>query len=734
MPKIKLMPTGVPNLDAVLGGGFPIYSLNMLAGAPGTGKTILVQQILFNTIKHQPQKRALYLSTLSEPTLKVVRYMQHFQFFDAQVFGEQVIYSDIGSFLIEQPMPRLADHIVGLVNQHQAEVIVIDSFKAIAELTEKSGDFRRFCYELSVRLASARCTTFLVNESEPSEINHSPEFALADGIIYLSTHEEAGEQRRWLQVHKLRGLAPYMEPFPFVITNLGVRILSPTLTLRQKSVSWSVPAGRMVMGIPGLDQLLRGGIPYGRSIILSGVAGTGKTTFALQFLMAGVDRGEKGLLFSFEETPSHLSQMAAGFGWDLERLIQQEMLRIVFVTQTNIRVEEHLDQIAQEIASFQPQRFVVDSLSVLFYKVNNRAIQREKTFQLATLMQQIGGVGIFISGIPAHETGHLSSFGVEETIVDGMIMLSKELVGRRRDRYLEVFKMRASDHVCGYHRMAITENGIEILYSASQISPPSTTESLKFIEDAPYLVFRSLEKLLPGKIPYNTACLVEGAPGLGKSTLAYQFLLCGLHRQESVLYISADIPRQQVYQTLPSWGLLPDPYLEAGQLVILDTFSPIVDTLPATSVHLNLNDPEMLLLRIAQQLEQMPKPCRVIFDSLTPLLINCTPREFIKLVYRKNRQLRQPDVAVLDIFAQDGIEKSDRYNLLNLYDLVVDLYSPDWDEMNNAADIGYKNWLRITKIRGAKADQRPYPYSISPTKGIVIESTSSQSKIIDHLA
>ncbi|NEQ63135.1 MAG: recombinase RecA, partial [Moorea sp. SIO4A1] len=80
---------------------------------------------------------------------------------------------------------------------------------------------------------------------------------------------------------------------------------------------------------------------------------------------------------------------------------------------------------------------------------------------------------------------------------------------------------------------------------------------------------------------------------------------------------------------------------------------------------------------------------------------------------------------VLDIFAQDGIEKSDLYNLLNLYDVVVDLYSPDWDEMNNGKEIGYKNWLQITKIRGAKADQRPYPYSISPTKGIVIENTPS---------
>lgn len=166
MPEIKLLPTSVPNLDAVLGGGIPAYSLNVIAGSPGSGKTILAQQILFSYIQNQSEAKALYLSTLSEPSMKVVRYMQYFSFFDGAVFGERVIYQDVGSFLIEHPLTAVADQIMALVNDHRAEVLVIDSFKAIHDLAKDEGDFRRFCFDVSIRLASSRCTSFLVNECD----------------------------------------------------------------------------------------------------------------------------------------------------------------------------------------------------------------------------------------------------------------------------------------------------------------------------------------------------------------------------------------------------------------------------------------------------------------------------------------------------------------------------------------------------------------------------------------
>lgn len=709
MPEIKLLPTSVPNLDAVLGGGIPAYSLNVIAGSPGSGKTILAQQILFSYIQNQSEAKALYLSTLSEPSMKVVRYMQYFSFFDGTVFGERVIYQDVGSFLIEHPLTAVADQIMELVNEHRAEVLVIDSFKAIHDLAQNEGDFRRFCFDVSIRLASSRCTSFLVNECDQTLITKSTEFAIADGIFYLSISERAGTPSRFLQVYKMRGRDSQMEPFPFLISDDGIKVLSPALTLRRREHNLEVEEDTLSTGISGLDNLLKGGIPLGRSLILSGVSGTGKTTFALQFLIEGASQQERGLLLSFEETRDRLYRSAIGFGWDIDRYEQEGLLRVLFIPQTDIRIEEQLEQLIQEVESFQPRRLVVDSLSVFLYRVQDPAIQREKTFQLATLMQRVGGVGILISDIPANDTRRLSRFGVEETIADGTLVLSTEMVGKRRERYLEIFKMRAADYVAGRHRMEITDTGIQVFYINDR-EPPETVPNLA---STPFS-FQPVQPLFQGDLSAETTWLVRGESGLGKTTLAYQFLIEGLKSQDSILYIGADVPTSRTLKALEDLSFLPQPYIESGQLRLLDIFG-------YSSHSLNIEDTEVFLYKLAQHLDEMPKPCRVITDSLTPLAIAHSHSDFVSLIYRKNRLLHQPSVVLFDIFLKGILEPELRSSLVNAYDISIELYRPDWGEMHQLGNSGYPS-LRITKARGVKADTRPYPYRIRDGEGVVVQT------------
>ncbi|MEO0373616.1 MAG: ATPase domain-containing protein [Cyanobacteria bacterium P01_A01_bin.17] len=713
MPEIKLLPTCVPNLDAVLGGGIPIYSLNIVAGSPGSGKTILVQQILFSHIQKHPDAKALYLSTLSEPSMKVVRYMQYFQFFDAKAFGERVIYHDLGTFLVENPLTQVADQIMELVNEHQAEILVIDSFKAINDLATHAGDFRRFCFDLSIRLASSRCTTFLVNESDSGAITQSTEFAIADGIFYLSISEKSGTPSRFLQVYKLRGRDSFMERFPFLISDEGIKVLSPALTLRRRETNLEIEEDTLMTGIEGLDQLLKGGIPLGRSLILSGVSGTGKTTFALQFLVEGAKRQEKGLLLSFEETRDRLYRSAAGFGWDLASLEEQGVLRVIFVPQTDIRIEEQLELLIQEVEEFNPRRLVVDSLSVFLYRVQDPAIQREKTFQLATLMQRVGGVGILISDIPANDINRLSRFGVEETIADGTIVLSTKVFEKRRQRYLEVFKMRAADYVAGHHRMKITSTGIQVFFLQKDRIATSDPNLLDL-----KLVFQPLQNLFQGALPLNSTWLLRGESGLGKSTLACQFVMEGLRNQASVLYVGTDVSTPQSLKALEMLGSSPRSYLESGQLVMLDVFG-------TEGNALTLDDTEVFLFTLAKQLDKMPKPCHVVMDSLTPLAIAHTHTKFVNFIARKNRLLRQPAVLLFDVFLIGILEAGLRSSLLNAYDVSVEMYRPNWGEMSQHQDFGYPS-LRITKARGVRVDHRPYPYTLSATEGVKMQANYYQ--------
>lgn len=706
MSNIKLMPTGVPNLDPMLGGGVPIYSLNIVAGQPGTGKTILVQQMLFNYISNHADAKALYLTTLSEPTLKVLRYMQCFSFFDADAFGEQVLYQDIGLFIRKHSLSELTDYLVSLVEKYKPEILAIDSFKAIRDLSTDIAEFRRFCYDLSVRLASAKCTTFLLGEYDRADIGEGAEFAVADGILYLNIALQEGEQRRFLQVYKLRGRATEMIPSPFIISDSGTRLLGSTPTRKPLENELNQDNERLSTGIAGLDALLSGGIDRSRSLLLSGISGTGKTTLAMQFLIQGAMQGEKGLLFSFEETPERLRRMAKTFGWDAQSLEDRGLLRIIFIPQTQIRVEQHLEQMVLELESFQPSRFVVDSFSVFLHKVNDLAVQREKTFQLSTYVQQIGAVGIFISNIPTGDPHRISRFGVEETVVDGTIVLSTEIRGTQRKRYIEVYKMRASDHVHGRHRMEITHRGIEVLYLAPL---ENTDEKVNLLP----LSFSPLKAIAPEGILYGSAWLTRGEQGVGKTTLAQQFVLEGLKAGESGLYIATEAPSYVLLQQMAVFKEGIDSYVRSQQLRIVDTHP------AANRDYIDLADMERFLYDIEQHIRRMPKPCRVVIDSLTPLAIQYTPNELISFIERKNRLLRQPHVTLLDTILPKTLNENILYSLLNSYDMVLDIYIPDWGEMGQAGQ-GFRV-LQMRKARGIHADNRPYPFTIRPGKGVVVQ-------------
>ncbi len=714
MAEIQLLPTRVPNLDTVLGGGVPVYSLNMIAGPPGTGKTILAQQILFNHVRHNPTDNVLYCVTLSEPLVKVVRYMQQFTFFAPDVFGEQVRYHDLGRILRDQSLTDVADHLMGLVETYQPEVIVVDSIKAIRDLNSDIGIFRRFCYDLSVRLASARCTSFFVSEYESPELASGAEFAVADGILYLGLTLQEGEPRRFLQLNKVRGRPSEMAPYPFAITSEGLCVFSSGLLLRQRpfTSNGTQPAEdrRIATGIPGLDALLRGGIPQGYCVILAGVSGSGKTTLALQTLVHGAAQGEKGLFFSFEQTPERLRQTAEGFGWDIAALEQQGLLRIVFIPQDVVHVEAHLEMIIREFDTFEPRRFVLDSFSVYLHKVADQAIQREKTYQLATLARQSGALGLLVSDAPTSEPYRLSRYGVEETVADGTIALTAEMEGLQRRRYAEVYKMRAIDHVSGRHRMEIMSQGIELFYA-------SAGDTGQVASPAP-LVFSPLQDVIEGDLPYGNAWLVQGEPGAGKSTLTYQFAIDGLRRKESVLYIAADTPARQVHEALQGFGFLPDPYVESGQLAILETFG-------EPRNRLDPSDAESFLFAILQQVQRMPKPLRLVFDSLTPLALGYTPNAFVALVHRKTRMLRRPDVAIFSTLLRETLERSNLYSLLNAFDVVIDLYTPDWGEVRLNGNMGYRA-LRVSKARGASIHNQSFPYTISPARGVVIHKEFSK--------
>jgi circadian clock protein KaiC len=180
---INRLATGVAGFDEVLGGGIPEYSFNMIAGAPGTGKTTLAQQIMFaNATTDRP---ALHFTVLGEPPLKMLRYQQQFDFFDLLRAGTEVRFLNLSEEVLQRDLNAVFDRIVREVEQANPGVVVVDSFRTVIRTEEvppsQELDLQHFVQRLALRLTSWEATTFLLGEYAESE-GGSPVFTEADGI------------------------------------------------------------------------------------------------------------------------------------------------------------------------------------------------------------------------------------------------------------------------------------------------------------------------------------------------------------------------------------------------------------------------------------------------------------------------------------------------------------------------------------------------------------------------
>lgn len=561
---IARVPTGIENLDAILRGGIPRGAAIIVTGAPGSGKTIFCQQTCFHNAS--PRSRVLCFNTLSEPTAKTFRHLQQFAYFDAEKIGRSVEFVDLGLILRTEGLEAASALIMRHVKKNKPKIVVIDSFKVFDERARSSEEFRKFGYELVVNLMAWETTCFLVGEYGPEEYERNSLFSIVDGLIVLSQRESLGEHQRFLKVIKMRGTDHSRDQHPFVIRPEGLKVFAPRVGIRRE-VRPAPDEGRCRTGIARFDELLGPGIPWGSSLLVGGVAGTGKTVLSLEFAYRGALAGEKGIVFSFEETEERLLATAAGMGWDLEREIERGMIEIVFIPQPDIMVEANLVMMAERIAKMGARRVVVDSVSVFLHKVDDPQLSREKVFHLCSVVQNAQAVGFFSADIP-YGSRQVSRLGVEETVVDGVVILSSTEEGLERQRYIEVYKLRNTPHLKGRHSMSIAEGGISIFprYTEELVPelPPALEISLRLGSGVP-----GLDELLDGGVVQRSATLISGSAGVGKSTFGVQFLLEGARLREPGLYVTLEEGPAQLLASADALGLPLRAAVDEGLIEVL---------------------------------------------------------------------------------------------------------------------------------------------------------------------
>jgi len=456
---LERISTGINELDEMLCGGYPEGSTILIVGRPGTGKTIFAHQMMFHNAT--PAKKAIYLTTLAEPQVKVMRFQQELDFFDHAKFQKTVIYHDLGSILRRRGSSQCLAYISELLQKYQPSLTVVDAVKSLADMIPSFTEFREFLLDLSLRLATWGCTALLLGEYSEEDIEVRPECAIADGIVYLSGTEEEKRQKRYLRIMKMRGTGYVGGQVMYLISEKGLQIF-PRLKPEVGMQSYGLFTDRISTGLAGLDEMTGGGITRATTTLLSGSSGTGKTVLALHFAYAGLVAGEAAVYVSFEENPGQLTSSARRLGLDLQPYIDSGQFHLLHVSPIELDVDEHTFIIQKLVREAGALRLVIDSISAFEIGMADKIQYTDFIWALSDYFKTCG-----VSLLLTHElhdwsqASEITRHGISY-LADNLLLLRFLEHGLDVTRYLRVVKMRGSGHVTKMRELRIGDGGMEL--------------------------------------------------------------------------------------------------------------------------------------------------------------------------------------------------------------------------------------------------------------------------------
>lgn len=467
---INRLRTGVPGLDEVLGGGLPEFSFNLIAGQPGCGKTTLAHQIMFALAT--PERPALYFTVLGEPPLKMLRYQQQFDFFDTEAVTRAIRFINLSEDAMAGDLDRVLRRIVEEVTIHGPSLVFVDSFRSVvlASVAHQAAsnphtNLQSFVQQLGMLMTSWQATTFLIGEYFV-ETDANPVFTVADGLIWMRQSVMRNSVVRKMEVVKMRGQPTLPGLHTFRIDHSGLRVFAPVGALPSNPpVSSLMPAptpgtpeARVGMGVPGLDEMMGGGLPRGYSLLVAGPSGSGKSILAAEFLAEGARLGEPGVIAVFEQHPNCSRNRL------ITDLIASGQIGVVDSHAPDLSIDEIVLLLLDEIHRRKAKRVVIDSLSSFELSIapTFRDDFRESMSRLVKAMAAAGVTMLMTSELEDRYTDlRFSPYGTA-FMTDAIIVQRYIEVDSRLRRVIAVVKVRASAHSDELREFHIEHDGIHI--------------------------------------------------------------------------------------------------------------------------------------------------------------------------------------------------------------------------------------------------------------------------------
>ena len=320
-------------------------------------------------------------------------------------------------------------------------------------------------------------------------------------------------------------------------------------------------------GIPGFDEITRGGLPSGRPTLVCGSAGAGKTLFAMEFLVRGATIfNQPGVFMSFEESDEELATNVASLGFDLNQLVADKKLLLdyVFIERSEIEETGEYDlealflRLGYAIDSIGAKRVVLDTLEALFSALPNEAIVRA---ELRRLFRWLKGKGVTAVITGERGDGKLTRHGLEEYVADCVILLDHRVQNQISTRRMRIVKYRGTSHGTNEYPFFIDDKGFSVL--------PITSLGLTHKAPTEYLStgIERLDNMLNGRGFYRgSSILVSGTAGTGKSTLAAHFVEAACARGERALFFAFEESQDQIVRNMRSIGIDLEKYVKKGLL------------------------------------------------------------------------------------------------------------------------------------------------------------------------
>jgi circadian clock protein KaiC len=460
LQKLERFSSGVPGLDRVLGGGFFVGGVYILEGKPGAGKTILANQIGFHQVT--AGRRALYVTLLAESHARLLQHLQSLTFFDAEAIPDRLTYVSGFRALEEGGLQGLLDLVRKEMRAQKATLVVLDGFAAIGESAATEREFKKLVHELQVYASLASCTFFLLSSGSSSDSGLvQPVHTMVDGLVRLSDHAFGARAQRELHVQKLRGSRYLRGVHSFEIADDGISVY-PRLESFSADLSDASRGDKLTMGVPGLDAMMQGGVRRGTTTMVLGPTGVGKTMLGYRFLTCS-NPNEKGVLFSFYETPQHAIAKADGVGLGLAALADAGNLQLCWQSPVEISLDGIGGRILDAVDRAGATRLFIDGFDAL----QNAAAYPDRVTQFfAALCRELRARGV--TTLHSAELRAIFSPQIEAPVrgisplLENLILLRFVEFHTRVRRAISVLKLRDSAFDSTLREFTIDEHGMRV--------------------------------------------------------------------------------------------------------------------------------------------------------------------------------------------------------------------------------------------------------------------------------